>query len=379
MAVATIENDLVLPKGALWYEVVGPEGADSGTAPVIVCGEDVGGTDAILEVAFELAVQRRMRVMALLAGHGEQVFMRRAKEHCLTVTPSDDPGATKLPRAVILSPSVSARLERFLMRRYSGKVDITVDEDFAVACRRIIDFAIEQGLEMPTVCASDDIAKELLIGWFPGHDIPIEVTGSPTFDPLSKENPQEVYEAKRRRLCIPVGKIFVPILLPFLGDLDRDAIVQDIAGGLAMVNDPNVLFAIGPHQLDAQDPMANWWSFDSLDYMDASAYSSDDLVDAADLVIGGRSNITKRAAERLRDNITLLTPLLLGFTFPAVDAGVSVGARPEELAVVIPEVLEGRSERSRAAAAAREARRSKGDAARQVVDVALRNTIAVAA
>lgn len=215
MAVATIENDLVLPKGALWYEVVGPEGADSGTAPVIVCGEDVGGTDAILEVAFELAVQRRMRVMALLAGHGEQVFMRRAKEHCLTVTPSDDPGATKLPRAVILSPSVSARLERFLMRRYSGKVDITVDEDFAVACRRIIDFAIEQGLEMPTVCASDDIAKELLIGWFPGHDIPIEVTAHPPSIHSPKRTPRRCMKQNGVDCAYQLEKYLSPYSCPF--------------------------------------------------------------------------------------------------------------------------------------------------------------------
>lgn len=368
---APLESSISLPDRAELFSVVGPDGALPSDAPcVVACAEEVGGTNALGPVLRQLH-GRSIGATVLAAGNGLRILQERGYEHGLRLQGplAAWPEAALCPGALLISPSEDGRLEEYLFARFRSTPAVVV-EDYYESGRRAVACAASMELVLPTVCVVDGEAERLIRRRFRNVPVPVEVTGSPTFDALAGEDFAAVQERAKKELGVPPEQKFVTFLIPRLGE--RSLLLAGRVARAFQRMGPEYLFTARRHPSDTIEAAAYGRLFQVASMLDTAALPTDKVADAADLVIAHRSVTVLREVMRQHPTITLAQHLDPDFTFPLVDAGASVAARPAELPEIIPELLAGTSPRCRALRRNMERYRPDGGAAARVADVVCR-------
>lgn len=360
---------LPLPdRAALFFARPGYESQPTANAShVVVCAEEAGGTYALMPVLRELHA-RAIGTTVLAAGNGVRILRESGHKHGLWLDgPLDDwPEAALRPGALLITPSEDGRLEQDLLSRFASTPTVVL-EDYYESGRRSVECAAETGLSLPTVCVVDQEAERLVRRRFPGLSVPVKVTGSPMFDALAGEDVAAVQARNKDKLGVPSDKNLVTFFIPRLGQTSLRLAVQ-VADAFRQMGD-EYLFAPRRHPADRNERAAYERLFDGLPLLDTIGILTDTVADAADVVIAQRSLTVLRAAVRRQRTVTLTVGLAPGFTFPAVDAGISLPARPVELPELLPELLQGTSLRCMALDQNMRRLKADGRAAARVADI----------
>jgi hypothetical protein len=359
-----------LPRATELFSVIGESQESTGPEHIVVCGEETGGTDALMPVIQEL-LKRNIGVTALLAGNGLRALMTRGAELGLRAVPLEAwPEAADNPSGVVITPSEDGRLEEYLLDKYKDK-PVTVIEDYHESSRRAIAHAARLGIEIPTVCVVDNEAERLIRKRFPDLSVPVVKTGSPTFDRLLKEDVPSMRRHMKRELEIPEENKFVAFLIPRLGK-NSLLLASDFAKAIRGMSE-DIIFTARRHPSDTIDCAAYDEIFEGLDLLDTSATSTDKVAEAADLIIAQRSVTILRAATRQQPTITLTRFTPEDFTLPLVDSRASLPIQAgKQLPSAITELLEGESARCDELRANMKPYKTDGKAASGVADVVCR-------
>lgn len=359
-----------LPRGAELFSISDEAGDLQNMGHIVVCGEEKGGTDALIPVVREL-IDRGFSVSGLLAGIGLEVFTALGKEkYKLQLEKTNDLVPTnEEPDAILLSPSVDGRLERYLGQSFASPRVLI--EDFYESSRYVLSKGIEDNIEPPTVCVIDEDAKRLMKRRFPNVSIPVEITGSPSFDSVFNEDVDRIREQKRIELGIG-SKSLVAFMMPPLG---HTMLAEQVAESFRELD--NTVFAVRPHMRDTISQSAYEKIFDGIPHVGVSIASTKGLGAAADVVITQRSTYGLSAAVRQQPNISLRDFVPSGFTLPLVDAGLSLESTPVKLASDIEELLEGSSERCDMLRQKMAEYRVDGKSASRVADVVCRQLVVI--
>jgi hypothetical protein len=362
-------TDPHLPRATELFSIVGQSEQPPGPEHVVVCGEETGGTNALMPVIREL-LDRKIGITALLSGNGRRILMNRGHEHGLQCVPTNTwPEAADNPDGVVMTPSEDGRLEEYLLEEYENTA-ITVIEDYHESGRRAIGHAARLGMELPTICVVDEEATRLIRRRFPGLAVPVVETGSPTFDELLGEDMPSMRTRMKAELGIPAGSKFVAFLIPRLGDKSLQ-LANDFAKAIQGM-DESIIFTARRHPSDKIDRVAYERIFHGLNMLDTSATPTDEVAEAADLIIAQRSVTVLRAVIRQQLTVTLNQFVPEGFTLPLVDSGASLPALPHDLSEVIEELLQGESARCDTLRSNMKSYGTDGKAASRVADVVCR-------
>jgi len=329
------DKDIQLPTGSELFSVTDLSGKETGSQHVIVCGEERGGTDALLPVVREL-ITRNIGVTALMAGIGLRKFMDEGHQHGLHAQRTTTwPEASRNPDALLFSASNDGRLEEYLRSEFSDE-DSFMLEDHYESSRFAIDLIHKSGHELPTICVIDSEAERLIRRRFPGLAVPVVETGSPAFDPLFSEDRLAVQARIKTELGIPDEKL-ITVVLP---GLEHTMLAREVASALREVKG-NYTYAIRRHPRDSASQATIDEIFAGIDSVDTHTpgYSTEDIGAASDLVIAQRSTYSLKAAARQIPNISMARFVPDGFTLPLVDSGASIPAEPSDLPKLIPEIL----------------------------------------
>jgi hypothetical protein len=368
-----LETSDFLPSNSELFSVDSMPGGQSGEiGHVVVCGEETGGSDALMPVLRELR-SRNIGVTALLAGNGLRILTTRGHEHDLRVHPIDTwPKRATQPNAVLITPSEDGRLEEYLLQKHPDTNSVVI-EDYHESSRRSVAHVHELGIQPPTVCVLDPEAERLIALRFPDVDVPVVVTGSPTFDELFDEDLASKRAEMRSELGILDSQKFVTLFMPRLGE-ELVGYAQEIAKSL-QVTDDSILFTSRQHPSDTLSKEAFKQIFNGSNMIDTSDIPLDKVAVAADLAIAQRSVTNLRAVTRQQLTITLNQFIAPGFTFPLVDSGASLPATPSELPSVISELLAGESERCDELRKNMKQYQTDGKAASRVADIVCRSIV----
>lgn len=328
-----------LPGGAEWLFVPGQRDCSAKSDHIIVCGEEKGGTDALLPVVREL-VTRGIGVKALMAGIGLQIFRGKIQEYNLSIDAgSQELAADQPPGALLYSPSNDGRIERYLSKAYQG-TDSYIIEDHYESSRFAVGLTLDDGLRPPTVCAVDFEAERLIKQRFPHAEVSVVITGSPAFDALHSEDRLLIQQQVKEKLEIADKKL-VALILPGLG---HTALAAEIAEACQTGAD-DIVFAVRRHPRDTVDDATIERIFADVNCVDTGRYTTDEVGAAADVVVAQRSTYSLKAAARQVPNIAIPKFIPKGFTLPLVEAGASLAAEPRELPWAIGELLQDSSTR----------------------------------
>lgn len=361
VAQAPLSPDLTpqTPDQPGWFSLERDDVAANPDHHLVVCGEEKGGTDTLPPV-LEKLFERGVAVSAYMAGRGIKVLERAGfqLEECLP---------PKKPDALLFTPSNDGRLELDLRRKFS-KVPCVGIEDHFESSRYMLGRLANEGLGLPTVCVIDGEARNLINRRFNRRDIEIVQTGSPAMDELATED----RPAKKARIQAELGiegKKLVTFRMPDLGHIGLAELLAREFEGM----DDDILFAIRPHPRDIVPDHEFDRVFRKVNRVNILAYNSDDIGSVSEIEGCQRSTSILKAAGRGLLTFATYDYLNPEFTIPTVDSGATLGVRlaeqPGVLSTVIPELLDGTSERCEALRTNTRAYTSDGQAAARVAEV----------
>lgn len=349
---------------AAWYTVESEHGIAPDALHVLACGEEGGGTEALIPVLSELQ-RRGIGATALVGGIGLARFGTVGMRHGLRLNPHDGEPGMDVANGLLLSPSYDGGMEEYLMSRYAGAPAVLA-EDYYESSRYVIARALANGLDVPLICTVDNEAVRLIHRRFSDVTAETRVTGSPAFDVLAGEDTAPVAQRVKAGLGLTSGQKLVVFLMP---NLHHAQLASEVAGSCrGLLETDDVVLTARAHPADSLSSEDFTRIFSGVPYVESTDYIPDEVAAAADLVIVQRSTHGLRAALRQKPSISLREYVPDEFTLSLVDAGASIEVPSTAVGPMILELLEGTSQRCIDLRAAMQPYKVDGKAAARVAD-----------
>ncbi len=349
---------------AAWYTVESEHDIAPDALHVLACGEEGGGTEALIPVLSELQ-RRGIGATALVGGIGLARFGTVGVRHGLRLSPHDGEPGMDVANGLLLSPSYDGGMEEYLMSRYAGAPAV-LTEDYYESSRYVIARALANGLDVPLICTVDNEAVRLISRRFSDVTAETRVTGSPAFDVLADEDTAVAARHVKAGLGLVDGQKLAVFLMP---NLHHTQLAAEVAASCHGLIGDDVVLTARAHPADSLSSEDFTWIFSGVPYVESTDYTPDEVAAAADLVIVQRSTHGLRAALRQKPSISLREYVPDEFTLPLVDAGASVEVPSTAVGPMILELLQGTSQRCINLRAAMQPYEIDGKAAARVADI----------